>query len=336
MISPTKRAMALALFVLAIAACSETPTEPRTPTDQETAPDLAAAAANRWITLADLPSTERRGVVTAVVTNSAGRSVLYVIGGTSVNTFNAPISKVQAYNAATNTWGYKASLPVQLYATNGTGLINGKVYISGGISSYKNYRRELYVYDPATNSWTRKHDMPNTSYDGVTGVLNNRLYVLTGCDQEDCDFYEQQAFSRYDPGTDQWTSLPLPPIYLRTGVGGTIGGKFYVTTGGNQVAVYDPSTNAWTVRTTATQVPSLAVGVTVSAKLYALQLVRTNPDGTLATAFWIYNPSTNAWTSNAAGNVKQIDALSRVLVNGQPRIEMVGGRRPGNNLQYIP
>jgi hypothetical protein len=27
---------------------------------------------------------------------------------------------------------------------------------------------------------------------------------------------------------------------------------------------------------------------------------------------------------------------SKVFLNGQPRIELVGGIRPGNNLQYLP
>lgn len=29
-------------------------------------------------------------------------------------------------------------------------------------------------------------------------------------------------------------------------------------------------------------------------------------------------------------------AGSRVVLNGQPRIEVVGGSRPGNNLAYTP
>ena len=29
-------------------------------------------------------------------------------------------------------------------------------------------------------------------------------------------------------------------------------------------------------------------------------------------------------------------AVTRVFLGGQPRIEFVGGWRPGNNLQYIP
>ncbi len=127
-------------------------------------------------------------------------------------------------------------------------MIGGKLYISGGVASYKNYRAELYVYDPAANTWTRKRDMPNTTFRGVTGVINEKLYVFTGCDQEDCNFYEPAAFYRYDPTTDRWTTIPKPANYHAWGMGGTIGGKFYVAGGSNQLDVYDPATNEWTTR----------------------------------------------------------------------------------------
>jgi len=50
-----------------------------------------------------------------------------------------------------------------------------------------------------------------------------------------------------------------------------------------------------------------------------------------------YDPSTNTWTGLAqmpAPRVYQTGA--RVLVNGQPRLQVVGGPRPGNSLQYVP
>ena len=50
-----------------------------------------------------------------------------------------------------------------------------------------------------------------------------------------------------------------------------------------------------------------------------------------------YDATTDAWTSKAQmptprGGI----AASKVIVNGQSQIEVVGGSRPGNNLAYIP
>jgi N-acetylneuraminic acid mutarotase len=67
-------------------------------------------------------------------------------------------------------------------------VIGGKIYVSGGrVSGDKRCLQTLFVYDPATNRWTRKQDMPNVAWGGVTGVLNDQLYVLTCEVQEDCD-----------------------------------------------------------------------------------------------------------------------------------------------------
>jgi len=331
----TVPAAALLFSTLAVASC-DTRTEPETSGSQPAIAPALAVASNSWIRRADLPSTERWDLAAATV-NAAGQSIVYAIGGRTATW--GSLSKVQAYNAATNTWTHKAPLPVPLYWSNGAGVIGGKIYISGGLSGYKEYRSSLYVYNPATNTWTQKRDMPNSSFRGVTGVSNNLLYVATGCDQEDCLFYEQTALYRYNPVTDRWTRLASPPTANGLGSGGFIGGKFYVTRGGGELDVYDPATNQWTSRARMPLPQWRAAGVTMSAKLYVIGGYQTNADGTftLSVRTAVYDPATNTWTTQAPLPSGRADiAASRVSVNGKPRINVVGGRPPGNNLQYIP
>ena len=71
----------------------------------------------------------------ATVTNAAGQSIVYAIGGATVVSPLTLLRKVSAYNAATNTWTERRPLPVPLYLSNGAGVINGKIYVSGGFSS---------------------------------------------------------------------------------------------------------------------------------------------------------------------------------------------------------
>jgi hypothetical protein len=342
MLSRRIRPLTLAVTGLTLISCTEETTAPETATREPalaTSPAVdantaaLAAAANTWTTRADLPSTERRNPATAVVRNASGQSVMYVIGGTTLS--GASLGKVQAYNAATNTWTYKAEMPRPRYSSNGAGVINGKIYISGGLTSYKGYTEILHVYDPVTNRWTEKQPMPETNEDGVTGVINNRMYVLTGCDQEDCSD-RILAFWRYDPATDAWTSLPVPPINVMRSIAGTIGKKFYVTGVNGQVAVYDPVANSWTTRTATGDVPFNAAGLAAQAKLFALNLDHGNPDGTITTSIRVYDPVTNVWTKRPQRVLRQIGRLALVQRDGGPRIEMVGGTRPGNNLQYTP
>jgi N-acetylneuraminic acid mutarotase len=307
----------------------------------------AAVTSNTWITRRNMFGTERWGLATAVVNNAGGQSVLYAIGGkTAPGATGGSLSKVQAYNVATNEWTNRASVPVPLYWTNGAGVIDGKIYVSGGQFANDGYLKSLFVYDPATNTWTAKREMPSTGYHGVTGVINGKLYVLTGCDQENCDPPQaSMTFYRYDPVTDQWATLPIPrqptpSSSHKGGVGGVIGGKFYVAggQGHRRLDVYDPVTNQWTAKADMPRVCGFAAGVAVAGKLYVVGGNQLNPNGSVTSCKTsVYDPATDTWTTKAAAPTVRAEAgAGRVVVNKQPRIELVGGIRPGNNLQYVP
>ena len=339
---PLKRAAALAFTYLVLASCRDTSTEPEMAQVANPAP---AVASNTWITRANMPSTERIGLTAAVVPNASGRSILYAIGGRSIST-GGSLGKVQAYNVAANTWSAKASLPIAAFWTNGAGVVNGRIYISGGVTRDKFFRRESFMYNPATNRWTRKRDMPDDTWGGVTAVLGGKLYVLTCNDEDDC-YTELEPLSlyRYDPATDRWTFLSFSLPVLGRPMAGFIGGKLYaagdagVRGEGNAFQVYDPATNQWTRKTPPPQPRWSGAGVSLGGKLYVIGGLKRDPDGTIrrVRSMSAYTPATDTWSTRAALPSQRPElAASRVVVNGQPRIEVVGGARPGNNLQYIP
>jgi N-acetylneuraminic acid mutarotase len=256
MFPPKNRALrAIACLSVALAGCSDLATQPEV-AQVSTPVGESAAAASTWISRANLPGIERGGLTTAVVQNASNQSILYAMGGRVIET-GGSLGKVQAYNAATNTWTVRASMPIAAYATNGAGVIDGKIYVSGGITRDKVFRNELQVYDPATNTWTLKAAMPDGTWGGVTGVFGGKLYVLTSLQQEDSyiDFVPLSLF-RYDPATDRWTELDSSPPQIRRPMGGFIGGRLYVTGatlpspgGAPLFHAYDPATDQWTSKT---------------------------------------------------------------------------------------
>jgi N-acetylneuraminic acid mutarotase len=312
----------------ALAGCSNDLTEPNAaPTSAPTSSPQAAVASNTFITRRALP-VYWTGVVTAMIPDSAGGSTLYAIGGANEN--RSCIGRVRAYNVTTNTWTSKTNLPAALCGINGAGVIDGKIYVAGGEKSTarRPLSAALYVYDPATNAWTQKRSMPAAGSSGLAGVIKGKLYVVTAT-------AAGPRFFRYDPAVNTWTTLPATDYWWLGGGGGIINNKLYLMA--QAIKVYDPSTNTWTNKGS---LPGDLHGLSavVNSRLYIFGAdTRT---GFERPGIFIYDPVTNAWTRKELTTTLQDDynitGAHRVLLNAHPRVEILGGGPPGNNLQYIP
>jgi N-acetylneuraminic acid mutarotase len=334
----------------ALAACGEDPVQPNAAAEQPAAAPALAVASNSWLKRADLWSIERWDHAAATVTDAAGHSIVYVIGGRSAA--GGSLTKVMAYDVSTNKWTLKAPLPVPRYSTNGAAVINGKIFISGGRKNgwaYVPPPGDSYMYDLRTDTWTRKQNMPDGGDQGFTGLIGGKLYVLSRCYEpppmeywfDDCDPPRTNFFS-YNRVKDQWTTLPSPAnTYTTGGAAGVIGGKFYVA-GGTSLEVYDPATNRWATRRPPPRFLGFSpTGTAANGKLYVfggvgLRNPQTGGADTLRTTT-IYDPATDSWTTGRPlPTPRSGAAATRIFVTGQVGIQVVGGNRPGNNLQYFP
>ena len=352
----------LALGAIGLVACGEQATQPNPATDQPTAPELAVTS-NTWVARRDMP-LELYEQALAVVPNSAGQSILYAIGGGKANSpYNgAPVTmgEVLAYNVATDRWSWKRDMPAARWGMNGAGVIGEKIYVTGGYTKggYRSVTASLFVYNTASDTWTRKRDMPAAGGDGVTGVIGGKLYVLT------FNYYYRNPevnFFRYNPITDSWTKLPAPTDYPLLNVGGGVMyDKLYLTgsTAGLQeppwtgsksrVMEFNPITNRWTQKRPWTNPSCLIVAydcnvsgptAIMQARLYVFGHYTADRSG--GTGIFSYEPLSDTWKSKPLlttfgyWDASRL-AAERVFVNGKPRVEMIGGFRPGNNQQYIP
>ena len=61
--------------------------------------------------------------------------------------------RVDAYNPATNAWVSKAAMPDYMHRSNGAAVINGTIYVPGGLNNQFNPTDALWAYNTSTNSW---------------------------------------------------------------------------------------------------------------------------------------------------------------------------------------
>ena len=139
---------------------------------------IESFAGQDWEVVTQLP-TKRSGIATAVVDDK-----IYVIGGTLENV-DAPdgVSTLEAYDPQTNTWRKVADMPTRRYYPKAA-VVNDIIYVFGGWFEEKgvktHYPVRVDAYDPATDTWTRKKDMPVSRVHPAVGAVDGKIYVIGG------------------------------------------------------------------------------------------------------------------------------------------------------------
>jgi hypothetical protein len=343
MLRQLPRRLAVGLGVLSMAACDAgEPTQPDVGTEAVPQAPLAALTSNTWVSRAAYPFVFGAvGLAAGVIPNAQGQSIVYTLGGTD-GEGGSGVS-IGRYNVATNTWSSKSYEPrIYVFNSNGVGRIGDKLYISGGYvwgPDGKTIVRHLWAYDPAANTLSQLPDMPKFTADGVTGVIDGKLYVLPATCATDffpssgyCDHLEFRRLFRYNPATNRWVTKAQAPHYHASGAGGVINGKFYVAGGlANALSetrpvtaldVYDPATDTW--KTLAPlPIGGRARGAVLQGRLYVV-IDRLRPDLTTELHTYVYNPATNVWSTRAAPN-REHPSIVRVTLDGSPRLLAIGG-----------
>ena len=173
-----------------------------------------------WTKKADLPAP-RAGLSTSTVDG-----VIYIFGGWPT------LRSVEAYNPVKDNWKRKADMPTGRGGLS-TSVVGGKIYaIGGGNDAGGNFVLFLAVekYDPLTDTWTKKADMPTGRDYLGTSVVNGKIYAVGGFGGANLDFLPTAEV--YDVNTNTWKALADIPT-AKTTTTSTIGGQIYAIGGGN-------------------------------------------------------------------------------------------------------
>jgi len=250
----------------------------------------------------------------AFLSTAAVNGIIFAIGGGFPNA----TTEVLAYDPVTDTgWTPKAVLLSPRFGASAA-VIDGIIYNVAG----NHFNSDCEAYNPATNTWTKKADIPNTAGGVMVTSLNGMLYAFGGG--------YSSPFSTvclYSPGTGQWTSKASMPTPRATSQVCVVEGKIYVLGGyasamGEVLAdveVYDPATDSWVKKPDMPFKLTMFGAAVVNRKIYVIG--GTSDWGWAhGTQVWEYDPAFH--TDVAGGNVSGVwtEDKSPYHINGEVTI----------------
>lgn len=294
---------------------------------------VESSVANSWVQKTELP-TSRSGVATAVVD-----SKIYIIGGKTYSNKSGPgmsaLSTVEVYDTRTNTWHKATDMPTPRIAARAA-VFSGEIYVLGGYNEIKvrgeRYKKIVEVYNPRTDTWTRKRDMPSLRSGFGVAVVNGKIYAIGGAvlDKKLGVRVSIDLVEAYDPLTERWkkranmptkrewidTAVVNGKIYAiggevkpRVGVGGGLAERFLTT-----IEEYNPKTDRWRKLPDMPMFKFAFSTVVAGKEIYTIGGYSLNNGHQRLASVDVYAPVSHRW--RAGFPMLTAKTTSAVVVNG--------------------
>jgi N-acetylneuraminic acid mutarotase len=216
----------------------------------------------------------------------------------------------------------------------GIAVVAGKIYAIGGQSdgSPVNTNEE---YDPATNTWATKADMPTPRVGPAMAVWQDKIYVMSG---QESIYSSNQANEVYDPISNSWSNRTPVPTAREFGSASVANGKIYLlggigAPGSNQV--YNPAEDSWTTKASLPTPLDISVSATLDNKIYVFGVPFANAPHVTQ----IYDPANDTWGLGASMPYPRFMAFGIGATTGAfapKRIYCIGGAQAyGINIDGI-
>lgn len=151
----------------------------------------------RWTGLAPLPEPRSRLALAAIADQ------LVAVGGEGPD---GASNTVFLYDTETNGWLPGSDKPTAV-ANVQAGVVEGLIYVPGGIAGDGAASRVLEVYDPAQDTWTVGPELPAALASYALAVFDDRIYLFGGWDGA----HYVDSVLVYDPAAGDWSQLsPMP------------------------------------------------------------------------------------------------------------------------------
>ncbi len=217
-------------------------------------------------------------------------------------------------------WSRSAAIPEPAEELYGIAA-GGKFYVFGGLAPGWTPMGMVYEYDPDSDTWTKKKNMPLLSHHVALAELNGKIYVMGGFVKPakgPTAWVPIDNAWEYDPAKDSWKALAQLPTKRGSPNAVVHNGKIYViggasthpgskepavhparphrSVGANEV--YDPASNTWETRQPMPTARNHAAAGMVNNKIYIIAgrigaafITRASNIGIVEE----YDPATDQW-----------------------------------------
>ncbi|NQT23835.1 T9SS type A sorting domain-containing protein [candidate division KSB1 bacterium] len=172
-------------------------------------------------------------------------------------------------------------------------VVDSLIYLIGG-SGGPSDSSVMAAYNPITESWTQKTNMPTGRGMLSACVIDGKIYAIGGttADWENV-FYKHVEV--YDPVTDTWTQKADMPTGRWGLAACSLNGLIYAiggragTNSSSKVEVYNPVADTWTTKTRLQRSRTTLVAGVVENKIYAIG-GHVSPNYTILSSVEEYTP----------------------------------------------
>ena len=243
-------------------------------------------------------------------------------------------------------WEKKNDLPRGV-AGHATGVVNGEIYITGGVSGFAAVSSIVYAYDPVTNTVTPKASMQSARAAHVSSTVNGKMYIIGGVTFPGGQVREVATVEMYDPTVNTWEIVSEIPTSRGLPTSCSVNGKIYVIGGFDlpngvvphqnghlfealgTVEVYDPIANQWQQKT---DMPTARFGHSCAVVEGRIYVIGGSAQGLVpVAAVEMYDPVADRWEQ-----VTELPTLrshfSSESING--KIYAIGGENFQTSVLY--
>jgi len=215
-------------------------------------------------------------------------------------------------------------------------VVDGKVYVIGGIARNDESTSVVEEFDPSTDQWASGASMPTPRAMASAVTIDGRIYIFGGRNTSGI----MDTVEVYDPASNSWEKVTTMPQARWNHMVAEVQGKIYVIggivgTGDNRrsidtVEIYDPTENTWKLgQSLPTSRQGAAIAV-VQEKIYVIGgKTGAGASGTITKVVEVYDPLEDYWRSIQTLVVGRSSSKASV-VDG--RIYVIGGSVKGGGV----